>query len=111
MGAIANPLKEGTKMAVRELKAPATSRSRKSRHPFTEKEVQDAAKMLNDGKTPGVGPYEGEDQEKALREARSAAQALTRLVVQADPDLEGTVGTRAWCDEDGDAFAILRIRD
>ena len=95
-------------MAVRELKAPATSRTRKSKHPFTEKEVQDAAKMLNDGKTPGVGPYEGEN---AIREARSAAQALTRLVVAADSDLEGQVGTRAWEDEDGEAFAILRIRD
>ena len=95
-------------MAVRELKAPATSRSRKGRHPYTEAEVTQATKMLNDGKTPGVGPFEGEN---AIREARSAAQALVRLVERADTDLEGQVGTRAWEDEDGEAFAILRIRD
>jgi hypothetical protein len=64
--------------------------------------------MLNEDKTPGVGPFDGEN---GLRDARSAAQALVRLVGQSDPDLDGSVGTRAWEDEDGDAFAILRIRD
>lgn len=92
-------------MAVRELEAPVASRSRKSKYPYTDAEVKAAVKMLESGKTPGIGPYEGE---KALREARSAAQALIRLAKQVNPDLD--VGTRAWEDDDGDAFAVLRVR-
>jgi hypothetical protein len=92
-------------MAVRELTAPASSRSRKPKYPFTEKEVKEAVTMLKAGKTPGVGPYEGET---ALREARSAAQSLVRHVGIAEPDLD--VGTKAWEDESGDAYAILRVR-
>jgi hypothetical protein len=92
-------------MAVRELTAPATSRTRKAKYPYTEAEVKEAVKMLKAGKTPGVGPYEGEN---AIREARSAAQALVRLVTATDGSLD--VGTRAWEDDEGDAYAILRIR-
>ena len=69
-------------MAVRDITAPVTSRSRKPKYPFSDKEVQDAIKMLKGGKTPGVGPYEGEN---ALREARSAGQSLVRHVVTVDP--------------------------
>jgi len=91
-------------MAIRELKAPVSSRSRKPKYPYTDAEVADAVKLLKAGKTPGVGPYEGD---AALREARSAAQSLVRYVKNVEPDLD--VGTKAWENEDG-AFAILRIR-
>lgn len=92
-------------MAVRELTPPISSRSRKPKYPYSEKEVKEAVTMLKAGKTPGVGPYEGEN---AIREARSAAQSLVRYVKNVEPDLD--VGTKAWEDENGDAFAILRIR-
>lgn len=92
-------------MAIRELKAPVSSRTRKPKYPYSEAEVTDAVKMLKAGKTPGVGPYEGD---AALREARSAAQSLVRYVKNAEPDLD--VGTKAWETEDGEAFAILRVR-
>jgi hypothetical protein len=92
-------------MAVRELTAPASSRSRKPKYPFTDAEVKSAIKSLKDGKTPGVGPYEGDT---ALKEARSASQSLVRHVKAVEPDMD--VGTKAWEDESGDAFAILRLR-
>jgi hypothetical protein len=95
-------------MPVRDIKAPLAGRSRKSKYPYTEAEVNQAVKLLNDGKTPGVGPFEGEN---GLRDARSAAQALVRHVEAADPDLEGEIGTKAWEDDDGDAFAVVRIRE
>lgn len=91
-------------MAVRELTPPVSSRSRKPKYPYSDAEVKEAVKMLKAGKTPGVGPYEGD---AALREARSAAQSLVRYVKQAEPDLD--VGTKAWENEDG-AFAVLRVR-
>lgn len=94
-------------MAIRELNAPTTSRSRKSKYPFDAKEVAQAVKMLGEGKTPGVGPYEGET---ALREARSAGQSLVRHVTIEQPDLDGRVGTKAWEDADG-AYCILKLRD
>lgn len=93
-------------MAVRELTPPASSRSRKAKYPFSDKEVAESIKMLDAGKTPGVGPYEGEN---ALREARSAAQSLIRHIKMVKPDLD--LGTRAWEDGEGDAFAIVRIKD
>jgi len=92
-------------MAIRELTPPVSNRSRKPKYPFTEKEVKDAIAMLKAGKTPGVGPYEGEN---AIREARSAAQSLVRHVTNQEPDLD--VGTRAWEDDNGDAFAVLKLR-
>lgn len=89
-------------MAVRELTAPAGGRSRKSKYPFSTKEVDEAVKMLKANKTPGVGPY------AEIREARSAAQSLVRHINAVEKDL--TISTRAW--EDGDeCFAILRLRD
>lgn len=94
-------------MAVRELTAPASSRSRRAKYPFDSKEVEQAVKMLKDGKTPGVGPYEGET---ALREARSAGQSLVRHIVTAQPDLDGKIGTKAWEDDEG-AYCILKIRN
>lgn len=93
-------------MAIRELTPPATSRSRKAKYPFTDKEVADAIKMLKAGKTPGVGPYEGET---ALREARSAGQSLVRHVTVADASFDGRIGTKAWEDDEG-AFCILKLR-
>lgn len=93
-------------MAVRELQAPATSRTRKPKYPFSEKEVEQAVKMLKDGKTPGVGPYEGED---AIRQARTAAQSLSRYVKNIEPDM--VLGTKAWEDEDGKCFAVLRVKE
>lgn len=93
-------------MAVRELTAPLSSRSRKPKHPFTDAEVKESVKMLEGGKTPGVGPFEGEN---GLREARSAAQSLGRHIAVIKPDLN--IGTRAWEDEDGKCFAILRVKD
>lgn len=92
-------------MAIRELTPPVSNRSRKPKYPFSDKEVKDAVAMLKSGKYPGVGPYEGEN---ALREARSAAQSLIRHVKAAEPDLN--IGTRAWEDENGDAFAVLRLK-
>lgn len=94
-------------MAIRELTAPTTVRSRKSKYPFTDAEVKQAVEMLKKGKTPGVGPYEGET---ALREARSAGQSLVRHVVTAEPDLDGRVGTKAWEDDEG-AHCLLKLRD
>lgn len=94
-------------MAVRSLTAPPSSRSRKSKYPFTAAEVKEAIKMLSDGKTPGVGPYEGDT---ALREARSAGQSLVRHITTAQPDLEGQIGTKAWEDDEG-AYCILKMRD
>lgn len=93
-------------MAVRALTAPASARSRRAKYPFTDAEVKEAVKMLKEGKTPGVGPYEGET---ALREARSAGQSLVRHIVTAQPDLDGQIGTKAWEDEEG-AFCILKNR-
>jgi len=95
-------------MAVRELTAPARGRTRKSKYPFKEAEVKQATEMLKKGKTPGVGPYEGE---AALREARSAGQSLVRYVTTAEPDLAGRVGTKAWEDDEGDAYCLLKIKD
>jgi hypothetical protein len=92
-------------MAVRELTAPTRS-TRKPKYPFNKDEVASAIKMLKAGKTPGVGPYEGEN---AIREARSASQSLVRHVNAVEPDL--ALGTKAWTDEDGDAFAIVRVKD
>lgn len=93
-------------MAVRELTAPLSSRSRKPKHPFNEEEVKQSVKMLKDGKTPGVGPFEGDN---GLKEARSAAQSLARHIAVVEPDL--SLGTRAWEDETGKCFAILRVKD
>ena len=92
-------------MAIRSLTPPATSRSRKAKYPFSESEVKEAIKMLKDGKTPGVGPYEGET---ALKEARSASQSLVRHIKNVEPDLE--VGTKAWEDGDGEAFAVVKLK-
>lgn len=92
-------------MAIRELSAPVTNRRRKPKYPYTEAEVAEAVKMLKAGKTPGVGPYKGDN---GIREARSAAQSLIRHVKSAEPDLD--IGTRAWTDEKGESFAILRNR-
>lgn len=93
-------------MAVRELTAPTRS-TRKPKYPFTKAEVAEAVKMLKAGKTPGVGPYEGDD---AIREARSASQSLVRYVNAVEPDL--VLGTKAWTDpESGDAFAVIRVKD
>lgn len=93
-------------MAVKAMTAPLQARTRKAKYPFTEAEVKDAAKLLGEGKTPGVGPYEGED---AIREARSAGQSLIRHVQAQFPDLDD-LGTRAWEDDNGDAYAIVRDR-
>lgn len=93
-------------MAVRELTAPARSRTRKAKYPFTDVEVKEAVKLLRAGKTPGVGPYEGDN---AIREARSAAQSLVRHIAAAEPDL--TVGTRAWETDNGEASAIVVLKD
>jgi hypothetical protein len=93
-------------MAIRELTAPASSRTRRAKYPFTPTEVKEAVKLLKAGKTPGVGPYEGET---ALKEARSASQSLVRHVKAVEPDMD--VGTKAWEDaESGDAYAILKLR-
>jgi hypothetical protein len=94
-------------MGIKAMNAPLQSRSRRAKYPYTEAEVKEAAKLLNEGKTPGVGPYEGEN---ALREARSAAQSLIRHVQATNPELDN-LGSRAWEDENGDAFAIVRVRD
>jgi hypothetical protein len=95
-------------MAIRELTKPKRASTRKPKYPFDSKEVEQAVKMLKASKTPGVGPYEGEN---AIREARSASQSLVRHIVAAEPDLDGRVGTSAWEDENGDAFAIVKLRD
>lgn len=94
-------------MAIRELTAPVGSRTRKSKYPYTPAEVKQASEMLTKGKTPGVGPYEGD---AALREARSAGQSLVRHIVQANPDLDGRIGTKAWEDDEG-AHCLLKLRD
>lgn len=94
-------------MSIKAMSAPLTSRSRKAKYPYTEAEVKEAAKLLTEGKTPGVGPYEGEN---ALREARSAAQSLIRHVQAQHPELDD-LGSRAWEDDNGDAFAIVRVRN
>lgn len=92
-------------MAIRELTAPTRS-TRKPKYPFSKDEVAGAVKMLKAGKTPGVGPYEGDN---AIREARSAAQSLVRHVQAVEPDL--VLGTKAWTDDNGDAFAVVRVKD
>lgn len=93
-------------MAIREITAPVTARSRKSKYPFSEAEVKQASDMLGKGKTPGVGPYEGDT---ALREARSAGQSLVRHITTAQPDLAGQIGTKAWETDEG-AFCILKLK-
>ena len=95
-------------MAVREITPPAAGRNRRAKHPFKADEVKEAIKMLKAGKTPGVGPFTGEG-DTGIKEARSASQSLVRHVAQVEPDLN--VGTRAWEDEDGNCFAVLRIKD
>lgn len=97
-------------MAIKAMDAPATNRTRKSKYPYTGKEVEQAVSMLNEGKTPGVGPYASEVEGQAIREARSAAQSLIRHIVQANPDFEGRLGSRAWTDDNGDAFAVVRAK-
>lgn len=92
-------------MAIRELNAPTRS-TRKPKYPFTKDEVTAAVKMLKAGKTPGVGPYEGDN---AIREARSAAQSLVRHVQSVEPDMP--LGTKAWTDENDEAYAIIRVKD
>jgi hypothetical protein len=92
-------------MPIRELTAPARN-TRKAKYPFNSKEVQEAIKMVKAGKTPGVGPYDGEN---AIKEARSASQSLVRHMQAVEPDL--AVGTKAWTDDEGDAFAIVRLKD
>jgi hypothetical protein len=92
-------------MPIRELTAP-TRNTRKAKYPFNSKEVQDAIKMVKAGKTPGVGPYDGDN---AIKEARSASQSLVRHMQAVEPDL--SLGTKAWTDDEGDAFAIVRLKD
>lgn len=96
-------------MAVRSLTPPTTRRSRGSRFQFNEKEIADSVKMLQDGKTPGVGPFKNDDEDKALREARSQASALQREC-QAHLGEDVALGTRAWLGDEG-AFAIVRVKD
>lgn len=96
-------------MAIRELEAPTTKRMRKPRFPYDEAEVSQAIKSLEKGKTPGVGPIEGDDTDKAVREARSRAMSLIAHVKQVNPKLADTLGTKAWSDSDG-AFAVVRVR-
>lgn len=97
-------------MAIKAMEAPAGGRTRRSKYPFTPKEVEEAVKLLNDGKTPGVGPYASETEGQAIREARSAAQSLIRHIVSANPNLDGQLGSRAWEDANGDAFAVVRTK-
>lgn len=92
-------------MPIRELTAP-TRNTRKAKYPFSADEVKQAIKMLKSGKTPGVGPYEGDN---ALKEARSASQSLVRHIQAVEPDLN--VGTKAWTDDNGDGLAIVRLKD
>ena len=93
-------------MAIREVTPPARGRTRKAKYPFSNAEIESAVKMLKAGKTPGVGPYEGEN---ALREARSAAQSLVRFIGNAEPSLN--VGTRAWEDDNGQASGCVILKD
>lgn len=90
-------------MAIREINAPSVRRTSTPR--FKADEVKQAVKMLKEGKTPGVGPFEGE---KAIREARSSAQSLLRACQEVAPDLD--LGTRSWSDEKGEAFGIVRVK-
>lgn len=84
---------------VRELTAPARRRGkRKPKYPFSKAEVAKAKEMLDKGKSPGVGPYEGES---ASKEARSAIQSLVRHIRDAFPDV-GPIGTRAWESEENE---------
>lgn len=92
-------------MAIREMTRPPQARTRKAKYPFSEAEVKQAIQMLKAGKTPGVGPYEGD---AAIREARSASQSLVRHINASDPSLK--LGTRAWVDGD-EASAIVVLKD
>lgn len=91
-------------MAVRNLTAPVGAR-RSSRFPFTDKEVEQSIEMLDNGETPGVGPY------KDQKEARSAVQALKRLVIDSSENFDNAdLASKAWTDAKGDSFAILRVK-
>lgn len=95
-------------MAVRELTAPPRQRGkRKPKYPFTKAEIDKAIDMLEKGKSPGVGPYEGES---APKEARSAIQSLVRHVKEVKPDM--VLGTRAWEDaeNEGDWLALCYVK-
>lgn len=95
-------------MSIRELTPPANIRNRKSKYPFTEQEVKQSIVMLKKGTHPGDGPFDGD---KALQEARSAAQSLVRHIVAYDPDLAGKLSTKAWLDEKGEGHFLLSLRD
>lgn len=63
--------------------------TRKSKYPFSPKEVESAKKLLAEKGAAGCGPYND------IREARSAAQRLQRLLVDAGV-AEGTIGVTAF---------------
>lgn len=90
-------------MAVREITRPVGVGGRGSKYSFTSEEVESAVKMLEKGKTPGVGPYDD------IRQARSAAQALARTLRERLPSL--TLGTSGWVDpEDGKGYCQITIK-
>lgn len=92
-------------VAVKELpKRKRTERS--SKYPFSPQEIDQAVKQFkSDGKV-GCGPYEPVGV--PLRAARSAAQRLKNLVVQAGDIDPATVSTTAWADDKGEWGALVQ---
>lgn len=90
-------------MAVRELTRPIGVGGRGSKYSFSPEEIDSAIKMIEKGKTPGVGPYPD------VRQARSAAQALARILRERFEDVE--LGTSGWVDpEDGQGYCMITIK-
>lgn len=87
-------------MAIRSIEAPA-SRRRQSTQFFTDKEIEQAVKVLEAGGTPGDGPFE------TIKGARREA---ARLKKELEARSELTVGTQAWEDEDG-AHYVVKVRE
>lgn len=95
-------------MAIRSMTPPAQTRTRTAKRRYTDKELQQAVKMLENGEQPGSGPYNEGDEDKSLRRARSEAQALVREIKR-NVDGDADIGTRAWVEDDGAHFA-LRVK-
>lgn len=95
-------------MAIREVNAPPSTRTRQSKYPFDNTEVTQAIKLVKAGKNAGVGPYDGDN---GLKEARSAGQSLVRHIVAQEPDLAGRLSTQAWVNSDGDGECLVKLKN
>jgi hypothetical protein len=90
-------------MEVRQLTPPASVR-RSSKYKFTDKAIENAVKLLDAGESAGIGPCAD-----GIKEARSAAQTLKRMITDVSQFENEDLRTKAW-EEDGKGFAIVQVK-